>query len=285
METHLPDHVKRTIRLKKLEFYNIDAVKIAEEIGLGGRINMIMQAAFFKIANVIPSEQALDYVKTAIKKTYGKKGEKVVQMNIDAVDRTLGALDKMDVPDAWDTAGQEAYLNGDEPEIVRKIMRPMLAQQGDALPVSAMPPDGIFPTATTRYEKRGIAINVPEWQPDNCIQCNQCAFVCPHAVIRPVLSKKADLENAPSQFTTVEAKGKELKGLRFRIQISPLDCTGCGNCVQVCPAKEKALIMKPLGSQKDVQVPNHAFSTTLPVLDDLVPATSVKGCQFPATSV
>ena len=280
MEIRLPDHMKRTIRQKELEFYNIDAVKIAEELGLGGRINMIMQAAFFKIANVIPPEQALDYVKEAIKKTYGKKGDKVVQMNIDAVDKTLGALVKIDVPDTWATAGHEVYMEKDEPEFVTEVMRPMLAQQGDELPVSAMPPDGIFPTATTRYEKRGVAINVPEWQAEECIQCNQCAFVCPHAVIRPVLAREEDLENAPADFLTVEAKGKELKGLRFRIQISPLDCTGCGNCAQVCPAKKKALIMKPLGTQKEVQVPNHAFSTTLPLLDDVMPATSVKGSQF-----
>ena len=280
METMLPDRMKRTIAQKKLDFYNIDAVKIAAELGLGGRINMIMQAAFFQIARVIPPEEAFGYMKEAIKKTYGKKGSKVVQMNVDAVDKAVGALKKIDIPEAWDSAGQEAYVQRDEPDFVKDIMRPMLAQQGDSLPVSALPPDGVFPTDTTRYEKRGVAINVPEWHSENCIQCNQCAFVCPHAVIRPVLAHEEDLVDAPEEFATVEAKGKELKGLRYRIQISPLDCTGCGNCAQVCPAKEKALIMRPLATQTKTQTLNHIFSTELPCLDDLMPMTSVKGSQF-----
>ncbi len=280
METQLPNPMKRKIAQKKLGFYNIDAVKLAADLGLGGRINMIMQAAFFKIADVIPPDEAIEYMKAAIKKTYGKKGDKVVQMNYDAVDNALGALNKIDVPTSWETAGQEAYTGADVPEFVTDVMRPMLAQQGDSLPVSAMPPDGVFPTATTQYEKRGVAINVPEWQENDCIQCNQCAFVCPHAVIRPVLAHEEDLEDAPKDFVTIEAKGKELKGLRYRIQISTLDCTGCGNCVQVCPAKKKALVMKALVSQTETQIPNHVYATGLSILDDLMPATSVKGSQF-----
>ncbi|MBK5099510.1 MAG: pyruvate:ferredoxin (flavodoxin) oxidoreductase [Desulfobacteraceae bacterium] len=280
MDTKLPDHMKRTIAQKRLNFYTIDAVKIASDLGLGGRINMIMQAAFFQIANVIPPKQAFGYMKDAIKKTYGKKGDEVVQMNVGAVDKAVGALEKIQVPASWAEAGREAYAEREEPEFVKEVMRPMLAQQGDKLPVSALPPDGIFPTATTEYEKRGIAINVPEWQPENCIQCNQCSFVCPHAVIRPVLAHEEDLTDAPKGFLTVEAKGKELKGLRYRIQVSPLDCTGCGNCAQVCPAKKKALIMKPLGTQTKLQVPNHKLSAELPCLDDLMTATSVKGSQF-----
>jgi pyruvate-ferredoxin/flavodoxin oxidoreductase len=272
--------MKRTIAQKKLNFYNIDAVKIAADLGLGARINMIMQAAFFQIANVIPPKDAFDYMKTAIKKTYGKKGDKVIQMNYAAVDNAIGALKKIKVPAGWATAGQEAYMEKDEPEFVRNVMRPMIAQQGDKLPVSAFSPDGVFPTGTTKYEKRGVAINVPEWQPENCIQCNQCSFVCPHAVIRPVLSREEDLKDAPKGFVTVEAKGKELKGLRYRIQISPLDCVGCGSCAEVCPAKKKALIMKPFASQTKVQIPSHVFSTKLPVLDDVMPVTSVKGSQF-----
>ncbi|MBN1106120.1 MAG: pyruvate:ferredoxin (flavodoxin) oxidoreductase, partial [Deltaproteobacteria bacterium] len=280
MEKELPDSMKRTIAVKKLTFYNMDAVKIATGLGLGGRINMIMQAAFFKIANVIPPEEAFDHMKRAVKKTYGKKGDKVVQMNMDAVDKAVGALQKIEVPASWATAGQDLYREKDEPEFVQKVMQPMLAQQGDKLPVSAFSPDGIFPTATTQYEKRGIAIYTPQWVPENCIQCNQCAFVCPHAVIRPVLARSEDLASAPKDFVTVEAKGNELKGWRFRIQVSPLDCTGCGNCADVCPAKEKALVMKPLGTQTDAQVPNHKFSLSLPVVDNLMPATSVKGSQF-----
>ncbi len=276
----LPDHMKRTIAQKKLNFYNIDAVKIGAELGLGARINMIMQAAFFQIANVIPPKDAFNYMKTAIKKTYGKKGDKVVQMNYAAVDNAIGALKKIKVPATWARAGQEAYIEKDEPEFVQNVMRPMIAQQGDKLPVSAFSPDGVFPTGTTRYEKRGVAINVPEWLPENCIQCNQCSFVCPHAVIRPVLARKENLKNAPKGFLTVDAKGKELKGLRYRIQISPLDCVGCGSCAEVCPSKKKALIMKPFTSQTKVQIPNHVFSTKLPVLDDVMPATSVKGSQF-----
>jgi pyruvate-ferredoxin/flavodoxin oxidoreductase len=280
MESNLPNHMKRTIAQKKLNFYNIDAVKIASKLGLGGRINMIMQAAFFHIANVIPPEKAFKYIKDAIKKTYGRKGDKVVQMNINAVDDAVGALEKIKVPKSWATAGLEAYLEKEEPEFVKKVMRPVLAQQGDKLPVSAFDPAGIFPTATTKYEKRGIAINVPEWIEENCIQCNQCAFVCPHAVIRPALAREEDLQDAPKDFVTVEAKGKGLKGLYFRIQVSPLDCTGCGNCADICPAKQKALVMKPLATQTEVQVPNHVFATKLPILGDLMAATSVKGSQF-----
>jgi len=280
MEKEIPDRMKRTIARKKLNLYNIDAVKIATDLGLGGRINMIMQAAFFQIANVIPPEEAFKHMKDAVKKSYGKKGEKVVKMNMDAVDKAVGALQKIEVPASWATAGQELYMKGEEPEFVTNVMRPMLNQQGDALPVSAFSADGVFPTATTQYEKRGIAINVPEWIPENCIQCNQCAFVCPHAVIRPVLAKDEDLADAPKDFVTMEAKGKELKGWKFRIQVSPLDCTGCGNCADICPAKEKALVMKPLGTQVDAQAPNHKFSTELPVADRLMPATSVKGSQF-----
>ncbi|MGD8369108.1 MAG: pyruvate:ferredoxin (flavodoxin) oxidoreductase, partial [Desulfobacterales bacterium] len=188
METHLPASMKRTIAEKKLKFYNIDAVKIASEIGLGGRINMIMQTAFFKLANVIPVDDAIGYLKDQIVKMFSKKGEKIVAMNHAAVDNTLDNLDKVDYPASWAEATDAGAATADEPDFVKNVMRPMLAQQGDKLPVSAFSPDGIFPVATTKYEKRGVAINVPEWILDNCIQCNQCAMVCPHAAIRPVLA-------------------------------------------------------------------------------------------------
>ncbi len=252
MEEKLPDRLKRIIASKNINFYNMDAVKIAEDVGLGGRINMIMQAAFFKIANVIPPEEALGLMKECYKKDYGKKGEKVVKMNIDAVDKSLDFLEKINYPESWKNAGHEEYINqNDEPGFVSDVMKPMLALKGDELPVSALSPDGIFPTGTSKYEKRGIAINVPEWIPENCIQCNQCAFVCPHAVIRPVLADNNELADAPEGFVTIDAIGKELDGLKYRIQISPLDCTGCGNCAQVCPAKKKALVMKHLNTQKE----------------------------------
>ncbi|MFO8090896.1 MAG: pyruvate:ferredoxin (flavodoxin) oxidoreductase [Desulfatiglandaceae bacterium] len=280
MEANLPNRMKRTIAEKELHFFNIDAFKIAEEIGLGARINMIMQAAFFKISNVIPPDQAFDYMKNAIKKTYGKKGEKIVQMNFDAVEKGKDAIEDIKYPESWKNAGLDAYMDREEPEYVENVMRPILAQQGDKLPVSAFEPDGRIPTATSQYEKRGVAVHVPEWIPENCIQCNQCAFVCPHAVIRPVLASPEDLEDAPENFVTVEAKGKDLKGYRYRVQVSVLDCTGCGSCAQVCPAKNKALVMKPFKSQEETQARNHRYSLDLPRIKDPIPPTTVKGSQF-----
>jgi pyruvate-ferredoxin/flavodoxin oxidoreductase len=280
LEKELPVNMKKVIAQKKLNFFTIDAVEIAGQLGLGGRINMIMQAAFFELAKVIPSQEAFAYMKEAIRQTYGKKGDEIVKMNMHAVDGALGALRKIDVPQSWAEGGPEANSSEETPEFVRTVMKPMLAQQGDLLPVSAFRPDGVFPTATTKYEKRGIATLIPEWLPEECIQCNQCAFVCPHAVIRPVLAREEDLKEAPEGFVTVEASGKELKGYRFRIQVSPLDCTGCGNCADICPSKEKALEMKPLVSQVETQIPHHRFSETLPLVDCLLPATSVKGSQF-----
>jgi pyruvate-ferredoxin/flavodoxin oxidoreductase len=280
MEKNLPNSMKRTIAQKKVKFYNIDAVKIANEVGLGNRINMIMQTGFFKLSNVIPIDEAIALLKDSIKKTYGKKGEKIVNMNIEAVDKAIDKIVKINYPESWATLPDTPVEEKEEPEFVKNVLRPMAALKGDKLPVSRFEPDGIFPVGTTKYEKRGVAINVPEWIPDNCIQCNQCSFVCPHAAIRPVLLTEEEKAAAPETFITVKAKGKGLEGYYFRIQVSPLDCLGCGSCVEVCPAKEKALVMKPLFTQTEKEVPNFEFSTTVEVKDYLLPKTTVKGSQF-----
>jgi pyruvate-ferredoxin/flavodoxin oxidoreductase len=280
MEENLPAEMRRTIAEKKLKFYNIDAVKIAGKVGLGGRINMIMQTAFFKLANVIPVDDAIGYLKDQIQYMFGKKGENIVKMNCDAVDMTLENLEAIDYPAAWAEAVSGPRAEEDVPEFVSDVMRPMLAAKGDSLPVSAFAPDGLFPVDTTKYEKRGVAIMVPEWVPENCIQCNQCAMVCPHAAIRPVLLTDDEKAAAPEAFTTIDAKGKELKGYHFRMQVNTLDCLGCGNCADICPSKKKALLMKPIATQTPLQVPNHEFAVELPVRDTLMKRTSLKGSQF-----
>ncbi|WP_045222103.1 pyruvate:ferredoxin (flavodoxin) oxidoreductase [Desulfonatronum thioautotrophicum] len=280
LETKLPASLKRDIATKKMKFYTIDAVKIAQEVGLGGRINMIMQTAFFKLAEVIPFDQAVAMLKNSIKKAYGAKGDKIVNMNNAAVDKAAAALQPVDYPASWADASGKAPAARQEPEFVSKVMRPMLAQQGDKLPVSCFTPDGIFPTATSQYEKRGVAIMVPEWIAENCIQCNQCAFVCPHSALLPILAKDDELAGAPASFDMVEAKGKELKGFKYRVQVDTLDCMGCGNCADICPSKEKALVMKPLATQTPAQVPNYDFAVTVPIKDSVMSRTSVKGSQF-----
>ena len=280
MEEKLPVAMRRTIARKKLKFYNIDAVKIAGDVGLGGRINMIMQTAFFKAANVIPVDDAIVYLKDQIHKLFSRKGDKIVNMNNQAVDKSLDHLVEVKVPAAWADAGLAAAVAGDEPDWVTAVMKPMLAQQGDKLPVSAFSPDGIFPVGTTQYEKRGVAINVPEWIMENCIQCNQCAMVCPHAAIRPVLVTEDELKAAPEGFEAKKALGKELKEYKFRIQVFAEDCMGCGNCADICPAKKPALVMKPLDTQIEVQVPNQRYASSLPVREGLVARSSVKGSQF-----
>jgi pyruvate-ferredoxin/flavodoxin oxidoreductase len=279
MEEKLPASMRRTIARKKLDFYNIDAVKIAQEVGLGGRINMIMQTAFFKLAKVLPVEEAIKMLKKEIEKMFGRKGEHIVKMNHEAVDKTLDNLVKIDYPDSWADAEEGAPTVKDEPDFVKNVMRPMLAQQGDKLPVSAFAPDGIFPVDTTKYEKRGVAINVPEWIMENCIQCNQCAMVCPHAAIRPFLLTEAERNAAPEGFESKKALGKDLKGWYFRVQVDVLDCQGCGNCADICPAKKKALVMKPLDTQA-AQVPLWEYAVELPVRDNLMNRKSVKGSQF-----
>nr|WP_187350962.1 pyruvate:ferredoxin (flavodoxin) oxidoreductase [Capillibacterium thermochitinicola] len=281
MNEKLPAAMKQTIAKKKLKFYNIDAVKIAREVGLGGRINMVMQAAFFKIAKVIPVEDAVAYIKAAIKKTYGRKGDKVVNMNIQAVDRALEALEEIKYPESWATDTTGAQIVEEEvPEYVQNVIRPILRLEGDKLPVSAFAADGTVPVGTTKYEKRGIAVTIPQWNPDDCIQCNQCAFVCPHACIRPYLAKEEDLANAPATFATKKAIGKELDGYQFRMQVSPLDCTGCGNCVDICPAKGTPIKMVPLEEVVDVEVANYKFAESLPKPEVEINRETVKGSQF-----
>ncbi len=280
MEKHLPNSLKKKIAEKHLKFYNMDAVKIAEDVGLGGRINMVMQTTFFKLSNVIPIDDAVRYLKEAIEKTYGKKGKNVVEMNWKAVDSALDKIEEIKYPSSWKSLPDDQTKTFQEPDFVKNVMKPMIAQQGDKLPVSAFKPAGIFPTGTTKYEKRGIAINVPEWLIDNCIQCNQCAFVCPHAAIRPVLLTDDELKNIPNGFETKKAVGKNMEGLHFRIQLYTEDCVGCGNCADVCPSKEKALVMKPLASQLDKQVPLQQYAETIPARLGGFDKYSVKGSQF-----
>jgi len=285
LEQHLPAKMKKFIADNNINFYTVNATKIAQEIGLGNRINMIMQSAFFKLAAIIPETEAVEYLKDSIKKAYGKKGEKVVNMNFEAVEAGLNALVKIDVPANWSNAEElEMAVDSDEPEFIKNILRPMNAQEGNNLPVSAFEglEDGTFPAGTAAYEKRGVAVNVPEWITDNCIQCNQCAYVCPHACIRPVLVNEEEAANAPESFNTKKAIGKGFEGLQYRMQVSPMDCTGCGNCADICPAKQKALVMKPLDTQ-EVEVENWAFAvdtTKVAPKGDIMAPTTVKGSQF-----
>ena len=280
MEKNLPASMQRKIYENNIKFYTIDAVKIAQDIGLGGRINMIMQTAFFNLSRVLPFEQAIQLLKQSIQKTYGSKGENVVNMNIAAVDKAVENIIHIEYPDSWAGATDVPKAVADEPDFVQKVMRPILALKGDKLPVGTFEPAGVFPTGTTKYEKRGVAINVPEWIPENCIQCNQCSFVCPHATIIPILLTDEERENVPESFVTQPAKGKDLKGLHFRIQVNPLDCQGCGNCADICPSKEKALVKRPMHTQKETEIPNYDFSTTVSFKDDMLPKSTVKGSQL-----
>ncbi len=281
METHLPAAMKRVIATKKLRFYNIDANTIAAEIGLGGRVNTILQAAFFKIANVIPADKAFEYIKETIYKTYGRKGEKIVAMNYAAVDSANKHLHEITYPASWADAQDEAAAVAETTsEFVEKIVNPIAALKGDDLPVSVFNVDGSFPTGTTKYEKRGIAVNIPVWIQENCIQCNQCSFVCPHAAIRPFLTDDETMTDAPDTYTTKNAVGKEVKGLQYRIQVSPLDCTGCGNCAQVCPTKQKSLVMKPLAEHAEVESANWTFAESLVEPSVEINPFNVKGSQF-----
>ena len=282
LEEHLPNRAKRFLAQRHINFYTIDATDIAQQIGLGNRTNSVLQAAFFKLSGILPIDDAVGYMKDAVIKTYSKKGDKIVNMNCAAIDAGLDNVKKIDVPDTW-------ALLEDEPEIVdvtlpkyiREIQIPVNNQIGDRIPVSAFMDyaDGVSPVETSKYERRGIATNVPMWISENCIGCNMCSLVCPHAAIRPFLMTGEEAANAPEGCVTKEAKGKGFEGLVYRIQVDPVDCQGCSSCANSCIAPEKALVMKPLESQMHEQ-PNWDYLIDLPEKENPMNKFSVKGSQF-----
>jgi pyruvate-ferredoxin/flavodoxin oxidoreductase len=290
LAVHLPAKVKRFIVKNKINFYTIDGIAIAKGIGLGGRINTILQSAFFKLAEIIPTEDAVKFMKDAATASYSKKGEKIVAMNHAAIDQGVNGFKKVNIPAEWATATSEVAnvkVEGKNKvlvDYVNNIMIPVNAQQGDSLPVSAFidMADGTFPQGSAAYEKRGVAVDVPEWQPENCIQCNFCSYVCPHAVIRPFALTAAEAEKAPKSLITKDMNG--MPGYKLSINISTLDCVGCGSCANVCPGMKgnKALVMKPIDSQLEKQAA-YNYAIDLPakpeVLAKFKPET-VKGSQF-----
>ncbi len=287
LEAALPAAVKRSLAEKNIRFYTIDANRIARELGLGGRINTVLQAAFFTLAKVLPLEEAVRHMKEAIHKTYAAKGEAILAMNCAAVDRGVTDLVEIPVPAAWKKAPdqKEKTAEGAQgeslPAYITEVLRPVNALKGDDLPVSvfAAAADGSVPTGTSRYEKRGIALAVPQWTPENCIQCNQCAYVCPHACIRPFLLTGREKEEAPAGFDAPKARGKALEGHFFRLQVDVLDCTGCGCCIRACPSKKKALAMEAFASQSE-QAKLWDYALSLSVKKNPLNKFSVKGSQF-----
>ncbi len=289
----LPREVQEQLIEKKMSFYIIDATSLAEEIGLGARINMIMQTVFFDISGIIPRDQAVAAIKREIEKSYARKGTKVVEMNYAAVDRALLNIVKVPVPDrATGTRQRRPAVPPDAPDFVKNVTARMISGQGDLLPVSSLPADGTWPTGTTQYEKRNIGVHIPIWEPDVCIQCGQCSFVCPHATIRMNAYEPGLLTGAPPTFKSADATGPELKGLRFTVQVAPEDCTGCGSCVFVCPAFGKGPDGKKIEDFKAInmrlqepiraqEAEHYRFFLSLPLTD---PAryniTTVKGSQF-----
>ncbi len=284
LEQHLPGTLKRALAEKNAKFYTIDASDIAMKLGLGNRTNSVLQAAFFKLADIIPMDTAVTAMKDAIKKTYLlKAGQKVVDMNCAAVDEGVAALHAVEIPESWKNAPVESKDSA-ESDFLHDIFKPLDQMQGDKLPVSAFQKYGIFdgtwPNGTSKHDKRADAIMVPEWDASKCIQCNQCAYVCPHAAIRPVLVTEEEKAAAPATFETIPAKGPGLEKYSYRIQVSPYDCLGCGCCVNACLAKDGALKLQPAATQA-VQAENWTYGIeTVPVKKDAVNVKTVKGSQF-----
>ncbi len=284
LEKNLPASMKRALAEKKAKFYTINATDIARNLGLGNRTNTILQAAFFKLTGVIPIDQAVTEMKDAIYKTYyKKKGQAVVDMNNASIDHGINELNEITIPQSWLNA-EDAPVEDNSPAFIKEVVAVMNRQEGDSLPVSIMKKygleDGTWPAGTSKYEKRGAAVDVPEWNISACIQCNQCALVCPHAAIRPILLDENEAKMAPAGFETKKALGAGLDKYQYRMQVSPYDCTGCGSCANVCPAKEKALIMKPLDSQLK-EAPNWTYAVEeVSIKKDAVNAKTVKNSQF-----
>jgi pyruvate-ferredoxin/flavodoxin oxidoreductase len=271
---HLPREVQQDIITKKLRFYVIDGYKVAERAGMGGRVNTIMQTCFFAISDVLPREEAITEIKKSIQKTYGKRGDAVVQQNYEAVDHSLAHLHEVKVPAAVTSKfSRRPAVPEEAPDFVKKVLGPISVFEGDKLPVSAMPADGTFPTGTAQWEKRNIALEIPVWETDLCIQCGKCAFVCPHAVIRMKVYDPVHLEKAPATFKAIDAKFRELPGMKFTIQVAPEDCTGCTQCVEVCPAKDKvtptrkALNMADQPPLRETERANWEFFLSIPEAD------------------
>jgi pyruvate-ferredoxin/flavodoxin oxidoreductase len=285
---HLPQEVQKDIIEKKLRFYNINAYEVAQKTGMGGRVNTIMQTCFFAISGVLPREQAIYEIKKSIQKTYGKRGEAVVQKNFAAVDETLAHLHEVQVPAAVTSLlSRRPAMSVNAPEFVRETLGKMLIFEGDNVPVSQMPVDGTFPTGTTQWEKRNIALEIPVWEPDLCIQCGKCSFVCPHAVIRMKVYEPALLAGAPATFKSTDAKFKELPGTKYTLQVAPEDCTGCALCIEVCPAKDKsqvgrkAINMAEQPPLREAERANWEFFQTLPEGDPCATnPTTVKNSQL-----
>ncbi|MZH98675.1 pyruvate:ferredoxin (flavodoxin) oxidoreductase [Dickeya dianthicola] len=279
LEDALPAAMKRYLAHNQIRFYVVNAVDIAQQLGLGGRFNMIMQAAFFKLTGIIPVETAADYLKSAVAHAYGKKGQHVVTMNQAAIDQGMLAPVQVPIPAHWANLPEPTVVAAALPEFIRRILTPMNRQEGDALPVSAFSgmEDGTFPLGTAAFEKRGIAISVPAWQPEGCTQCNQCAFICPHAAIRPALLTDEERTQAPDTLLSKPATGA--KTLHYHLAVSPLDCSGCGNCVDICPSRGKSLTMQPLASQQP-KIALWEQVLGLPPKSNPFSKTTVKGSQF-----